>query len=211
MKLKFLAVITVLSATAPLFGQGAVNILYPSADNRVLDTDADGRGNASHGADDAVNTLNIGDNETNNEWRSVVKFDLRGEEAQIRTAARVILQFTVKNRTLKVPREWKLEVVQIKSGSAAMIDIDPSGESDDYSSKGKVLFTEAGGTIKPGALIKFAVTEEVKAALASGLFAVRLQLQPGTNKDGSADQVAVLAGSHEVNAEHLRPQLQIEL
>ncbi len=211
MKLQSLALAAAFVFAAPLFGQGAVNILFPSSDNRVLDTDGSGRGNVSHAEDASGIALNVGDNAQNQVWRSIVKFDLRGEERQVRSAARVILQLTARSRNLKTPRDWKLEIVHIRTGTSAMIDIDPSGQSDDFSAKGTVLHTEPAGAIRTDSVIRVVVTEQVKAALSSGVFAIRLQLDPATNNDDDNDQISFFSGSHGVNPEAVRPQLLIEL
>lgn len=194
-----------LGALTALQGQ----VIFPSSDNRVLDNTGDGMGNVSFAADDESDTLNVGDNPDNHVWRSVIKFDLEAAKVQLAAAGRINLQLTLKSRRLQVPRAWLFEVVSIPTDSR-VVDIDPSGMRDDFSRKGEVIDSRPGGLLRTGEQITLDVTEQVKAALGTGVFAVRLQLDPSTNRDGVADQVAFYAGSHQVNMESLRPQLVIE-
>ncbi len=209
MKISRLLFAALVGAT-PALAQPADQIIYPSSDNRVLDVDGDGFGDASHAEDADKDTLNIGDNAKNQVWRSVIKFDLRKAQSQIQAAKRVTLHYTVRVRSIKAPREWTVEVVQIKTRAADVIEIDPSGIADDFSTKGEVIHSEPSGVLKNGALVSIDVTELVKKAQPSGIFAVRLQLDPATNRDDSDDQIAIFAGSHGINAETLRPRLVID-
>lgn len=209
MKITRLLIATLVAAT-PVFAQPAETVIYPSSDNRVLDLDGDGFGDATHADDAEKDSLNVGDNAKNQVWRSVIKFDLRNAQAQVRSAKRIMLHYTVRSRTIKTPREWNLETVHIKTRNVDLIDVDPSGLADDFSSKGEVLHSDPAGTVKSGTVVQIDVTEQVKAAQASGVFAVRLQVDPATNRDDSDDQFAIHSGSHGVNPAPLRPKLVFE-
>jgi hypothetical protein len=183
-------------------------IIYPSSDNRVLDSDGTGTGNESRADDHQLVALNVGDNANNSVWRSVIKFDLRAQEAQLAKADKVNLRLTVRNRLLQTPREWTFQVVHIPSENADRIVISPDKLKDDFGSEGKVIHKQPGGTVREGEQLEIDITAAVKAALiGNGILALRLQLDPSSNNDNALDQVSFFSGSHEVNKPSLRPQI----
>ena len=196
----------------PLFAVSLLHaeplVIFPSSDNRILDIEANGRGDESRMEDHTGEALNIGDNAQNSVWRSVLKFDLRPHAARLTTEDKIILRLTVRQRLLQTPRDWTFQIVQFPSDAADRIDIAPFQGQDDFSAEGRMLHEQPGGTVRDGTQLEFDVTEAVKTALNhSGVLALRLQLDPTSNNDNANDQISFFSGSHNVNTPSLRPQL----
>ncbi|MCC5846724.1 MAG: hypothetical protein JJU29_01415 [Verrucomicrobia bacterium] len=199
-------------ALLPLFAltllQAEPLVIYPSSDNRVLDTDGSGHGNESRALDHEGEALNIGDNANDSVWRSILKFDLREQKDALADAEKLHLRLTVRQRLLQTPRDWTFQVLHIPSEHADRIVITPTGDDDEFSRDGKIIHEQPAGTVRSGEQVEIDITDAVKAALAgNGILALRLQLDPATNKDKTLDQISFFSGSHNVNTPSLRPQI----
>lgn len=196
----------------PLFALSCLQaeplVIFPSSDNRILDIENNGRGDESRMEDHTGEALNIGDNDDNSVWRSVLKFDLRPHEAALAREEKITLQLTVRQRLLQTPRDWTFQVVHFPSDRSDQILIAPVRGEDDFSTEGKVIHQQPGGTVRDGAQLTIDVTDAVKQAIdTNGILALRLQLNPATNNDRNLDQISFFSGSHNVNTPNLRPQL----
>jgi len=159
------------------------------------------------GSDDTTIDLNVGDTKDDNEWRSVILFDLKGRTKEINAAKSIMLQITV-YRILGRPLT-DIEIVTIEPIDTGRI-FPTDGSSPSIAVIGRIP-----ADAKRGDRYEFDVSKAVQLSAFDHRVGFRVQLVKGQiTRDTTPDGLIFVAGSKPLSAESGltdadRPQLVI--